>query len=73
MSNFPPLGSGAPHSWHNLVKIPITESFEEVLLHKKPWLESMVGKQMIDWRIISTGYIWFRRKEDKIMFILAWE
>lgn len=68
----PPLGLGVPYPWHNLVKIPVTESFEEVLLHKKPWLNEMVGQQMIDWSIISTGYIWFKRKEDKVMFILRW-
>lgn len=48
------------------------ESFEEVLRNKGPWLEEIVGKQMIDWSIISTGYIWFKCKEDKVMFILRW-
>ena len=48
------------------------ETFEDVLQNKGPWLEEHVGKQFVDWNIISTGYLWFRHKEDKVMFILAW-
>lgn len=61
-----------PPFMHNLVHIPGRESLEDFHDQKSAWLEEMVGREIIDWRIISTGYIWFSRKEDKIMFILKW-
>lgn len=68
-SNLVKIRSG----WDIKLQRAYGESFEEVLQNKGPWLERYIGKQMVDWKIISTGYIWFKRKDDKVMFILAWE
>ena len=67
----------------NLVEMPLRFSLddlvdyedwvEKAIATKGPWLEKNVGKQLIDWRLISTGYIWFKRKEDKMLYILTWE
>ncbi len=68
-SNLVKIRSG----WNTKLQRYYGESFEEVLQNKGPWLEKYVGEQQIDWKLISTGYLWFKRKEDKVMYILKWE